>query len=747
MASKTGAIWAIDLGNNALKALQLSVSSGVMEVIGFDNIQHSKILTSNQLQEGEKDELIALSLRQLISRNDMESDEIIISVPSQNSFARFVNLPPVEKKKIPEIVSFEAAQQIPFDINNVQWDWQMMGETESGENKVGIFAIKNDEIDSLLEYFNSEGMQVNYVQMAPMALYNYVSYESIELLEKNENNGIIVIDIGAENTDLVVCTKMSVWQRSIPMGGNAFTKAISESFKLNFEKAEKLKRTAPMSKYARQIYQAMKPVFTDLASEVQRSLNFYSRSYSHTKFCKAIAFGGGAKMRGLLKYLQQTLQVSVERPDTFKKLALNPQVSAAKFHENVNDFGIVYGLALQGLGFAEIESNLIPRNISRSIAWAKKTKYFVAAALLILLVSLLSFGRTFYDKLSYTRQEFVRSDIQNLITDARDAESKLTSEKSKSSKSLTQIESAETFFEYRDVLPSITQTILSVLPNENTINSPRQKELQQAFKEGDVRAVKAIPREERKQLFITSMNVSYTDDIATAGFEGTEFQSGSRSRTAPSGKKKKPTLADLIKQKFGKSGQFGLGTVQKKKTTGGAQQEGDAIEPGFVVTLAGYTPYKNPIELIDPPGVDSPADWGFITRLLHLDEIKEQICPFKLYKRENKNHFEYKIEPVDVTKEMPSGIGDPGVREITTRSGKTYTENIRIDPMTQEVISTVNAVDEDGREQLDEMGRPIVQQNDYWFTIKMKFVWKKEPETASAAQSSSPPKALGQPRR
>ena len=146
MASKTDAIWAIDLGNNAVKALRLSAASGVVEVVGFDNIQHSKILISNEVGEGEKDELIALSLRQFVSQNDIANDEVIISVPSQNSFARFVNLPPVEQKKIPEIVSFEAAQQIPFDINSVQWDWQLMGETEGGENKVGIFAIKNEEI-------------------------------------------------------------------------------------------------------------------------------------------------------------------------------------------------------------------------------------------------------------------------------------------------------------------------------------------------------------------------------------------------------------------------------------------------------------------------------------------------------------------------------------------------------------------------------------------------------------------------
>ena len=75
------------------------------------------------------------------------------------------------------------------------------------------------------------------------------------------------------------------------MGGNAFTKAIADTFKLNFEKAEKLKRTAPMSKYARQILQAMKPVFTDLASEIQRSLGFYTSSHSNVKLARVSRAG------------------------------------------------------------------------------------------------------------------------------------------------------------------------------------------------------------------------------------------------------------------------------------------------------------------------------------------------------------------------------------------------------------------------------------------------------------------------
>jgi len=212
MAAETGTVWAIDIGNSSLKALYLSTERGVVEVIGFDNIRHGKILSGSNVTEAEREELIALSLRKFVNKYDLSMDEIAVSVPSQNSFARFVNLPPVEEKRIPEMVKFEAVQQIPFGINDVQWDWQLMTEPGSPEIKVGIFAIKNEVVNSALEHFNREDIQVSYVQMAPMALYNYLLNDRPDLVT-SDSQATVVLNIGAENTDLVVCTKSAVWQR------------------------------------------------------------------------------------------------------------------------------------------------------------------------------------------------------------------------------------------------------------------------------------------------------------------------------------------------------------------------------------------------------------------------------------------------------------------------------------------------------------------------------------------------------
>lgn len=732
MAVVSDSVWAIDLGNNSLKALHLAVVNGVAQVIGFDNIRHGKILSGSGVKQAERDELVALSLRKFVQRNDVGEDEVVISVPSQNSFARFVNLPPVESKRIGEIVKFEAVQQIPFDINDVQWDWQLMTKEDSPEKKVGIFAIKNEVVNSALEHFGREDVQVGYVQMAPMALYNYALYDRPDLL-KSDNRATVVLNIGAENTDLVVCTKSTVWQRCILIGGNAFTKAIADTFKLSFEKAEKLKRTAAVSKYARQILQAMKPVFTDLASEIQRSLGFYTSSNPNMKFTKIIALGGGTKLRGLLKYLQQTLQMRVERPDSFKRLAMGPGVSAAKFHENICDFGIVYGLALQGMGLATIESNLLPRSVARSMAWASKGKYFTAAACMLLGVALMGLGRTVLDKINFAKNGQVRQNIGNIISVVNQASSKLKAEQRKGSDYQAAIKKEFELFKYREVIPQLHETILSTLPNAE--NNPEQKKLYEAFAKRDVETILQTPRKERKQLFVTNMSAYYADDLARASFYSTAMmRRGDRMRTT-----EMEGLEDYGDEYYMMEEMMMEGRMDSPYPPPfavGGQMDQPEKKAGFVVTVVGYSPYKDIGELLEPIGADKTSSlWGFVTRLAHLDEIVDGNSPFGLYKKADPNHFKLTTGPVGLDERTPRGIGavdvryenaDPMMRSIGT--GKRFL----IDPMTKEEIGKVAELDEFGNERLDRENNPIYVTNDHWFVLNVKFVWEDAPVSAEA---------------
>ena len=131
--ANSGAVWGIDVGQCALKALRCrphEKDTGRLVIEAFDYIEYAKILSQ---PEADREELIREALAEFLSRNEVKDDQVAISVPGQSGLARFIKLPPVEKKKIPDIVKYEARQQIPFALEDVVWDYQPLVSTSEDE--------------------------------------------------------------------------------------------------------------------------------------------------------------------------------------------------------------------------------------------------------------------------------------------------------------------------------------------------------------------------------------------------------------------------------------------------------------------------------------------------------------------------------------------------------------------------------------------------------------------------------------
>jgi hypothetical protein len=134
-------------------------------------------------------------------------------------------------------------------------------------------------------------------------------------------------------------------------------------------------------------------------------------------------------------------------------------------------------------------------------------------------------------------------------------------------------------------------------------------------------------------------------------------------------------------------------------------------------------------ELLDPVGVqDDPNRWGVVTRLMHLDTLFDGNSPFELYNKGDKQNFELKTGDVDMSADMPEGIGVKKAVE-----GKDAAKaDMLIDPMTKEVISKVEAVDA-GKKVTDRQGKAVYQTNDRWFVLNLKLKWKDAPKPAEGA--------------
>jgi type IV pilus assembly protein PilM len=366
------AAWGIDVGVSSLKALKLRRDGDRVAVEEFEVIEHDKFLTEPDV---DRDTLIRETLKKFMAKYSVRRDVVYIGVPGSSTFARFVKLPPVETRKIPEIVRFEAIQQIPFPLEQVNWDYHTFQHPDSPDVEVGIFAMKKELVAHVMSNFRAVGMMVHGVQMSPLAVYNTASYDSM-----TEDKGTVVIDMGAEHTDLVIMDQGRMWLRSINIGGNHFTDALAKSFKQQFAKAETLKKTAATSKYQKQIYQAMRPVFADLVSEIQRSLGAYNSTHRDSRLEHIVCMGNPFKLPNLQKYLQQELKMEVSRLENFRKATVE---KAAAFSENILSMSAAYGLAVQALGFATIDTNLLPIEIARSMMWKRKEPWFIAASAVV----------------------------------------------------------------------------------------------------------------------------------------------------------------------------------------------------------------------------------------------------------------------------------------------------------------------------------------------------------------------------
>ncbi len=403
--------WGIEMGFGAIKALKLQQDGDEIRVIDYAVINHPKVLSTPDLDQ---DDAMRVALGTLASTKDLTGSRISISLPGHQSFARFAKLPPVDPKKVGDIVKFEAVQQIPFPLEEVEWDYQTFVSPNSPDIEVGIFAVTRERINNRLSMLADLGLTPDYATISPVAVYNALA---VDLGFTEETPGTIILDIGTVATDLIIAEAGRVWVRTFPIGGHQFTEALVSAFKLSYTKAEKLKREAEQTKHARHVFQAMRPIFGDLAQEVQRSIGFYQSVHPDADLKRLIGLGSTFKLPGLRKYLKQQLQLDVYRIEQFKKLSMDgPQ--AGEFQAASLNLTTAYGCAMQALGVAPMRANLMPTGVLRDAAWKRKVPFFAAAAGLAAVASGAMFIRPLVDSSAFEGAEKPPI-LQTVVREAR----------------------------------------------------------------------------------------------------------------------------------------------------------------------------------------------------------------------------------------------------------------------------------------------------------------------------------------
>lgn len=387
---KSDRILALDIGASSLKMAEfVPLKSGGIELVG-----HAiSSIGIDPHSDADRSTYLVATIQEMLRERKIKPGPVLISVSGQSVFSRFVKLPPVDEEKVYQIVAYEAQQNVPFPIDEVVWDYQLIGGTE-GDLDVMLAAIKGDIIADLTESVEAAGLLPDLVDVAPMALYNAVRYNYTDLSECT-----LIIDMGARSTDLVFIEANRVFSRSIPVAGNAITQQIMREFDLSFADAEDMKKAhafvawggayeSPPGEVADKVSKSVRSVMTRLHAEVNRSINFYRGQQSGAQPKRILLTGGSSVIPYTDVFFKDKLKAEVEYLNPFMNVAVSDAISAEEIGRDAHMLGEVVGLGLRRVLTCPIELNLMPPRVVADKLFRKKQPMLLTAAygLVILLL-------------------------------------------------------------------------------------------------------------------------------------------------------------------------------------------------------------------------------------------------------------------------------------------------------------------------------------------------------------------------
>ena len=378
--------------------------------------------------EGTRQAQITAALREMLDELGIKHSSVNYAVGAQSAFLRFVKLPPVEEEKIERIVGFEAQQNVPFPIDEVVWDYQIVGGGMDEQIQVVIVAIKADYLEGINAAVEESGLRANKVGIATTGLYNAFRYNYADATSCS-----LVVDVGARTTNLVFIEPGKVFMRSVPIGGSSITAAVAKEFGESFAAAElRKKRDAFVSlggPYAEppdpeiaRVSKIARSTLTRLHGEVMRSISYYRAQQQGSAPERVFLAGGSTGMPYMREFFSEKLRVPVEFFNPLRKVAAADSARVREVSQSAHLLGELVGLALRSVGSCPIELNLLPESVVRRKDLERRRPFFVMAAACFLL-ALLGWSAYFARAAQVTQQSSQR--LQEKIDGMRGVETRL----------------------------------------------------------------------------------------------------------------------------------------------------------------------------------------------------------------------------------------------------------------------------------------------------------------------------------
>src|SRR6266566_4576726 len=378
--------------------------------------------------EGIRHTQISATLREMMAELQIRHEAVNYAVPAQSVFARFVKLPAVEEEKIERIIAFEAQQNVPFPIDEVVWDYQLIGGGGDEQVQVVLVAIKTDLLDEINGAVEETGLRTAIVDVATMALYNAFRYNCADL-----GGCTLLVDIGARTTNLLFIEPQKIFSRSVPVGGSSITVAIAKEFNESVAAAELRKKrdgfvslggayAEPADPDIARVSKLMRSTMTRLHAEVMRSISHYRAQQQGNAPERVFLCGGSASTPYMREFFRGKLHVPIEFFNPLRNVAVAHAAPVNELTRSAHLLGELVGLALRSASACPMELNLPPAVVVRRQELEKRRPFFVMAAAGVIL-ALLGWG--FYYARAAQVARFGAAKITNINVPMQAAEAKI----------------------------------------------------------------------------------------------------------------------------------------------------------------------------------------------------------------------------------------------------------------------------------------------------------------------------------
>lgn len=352
----------LDIGSNNVKAVELAESGKdlVLKHVGFSPIEAIPDLTNDE----DRHRAVIKAIRAVLPSENLKSKKVVTALSGKNVIIRTVSLPkgPVtrlSREEVKRLIIAEIEAEIPFPVEDAALDYYLLEDPATlKEEKIKLMTavVPKTEIDKNIALIREVGLEHEAIDVIPFALMRGMSVLKNRL--NVETFGII--ELGAATTEVVVAKDQDLlFTRNIPLGGNLLTRVIQDILNLDYARADN-------SKVKDGLPQTVTPQFERVATEIRNSLSYFQLQ-EHKKIDLTFVTGGGAKLKNVLQFLKEKIDIPLEIPSPLENIKNEMKNIPADFVEDIGSFlSVAVGLALKAKK-GEKRFNLLPEELRKAV--------------------------------------------------------------------------------------------------------------------------------------------------------------------------------------------------------------------------------------------------------------------------------------------------------------------------------------------------------------------------------------------